>query len=66
MLAPEQTSNPAVDELIKPDSLTAGRVKSLARCPAGGPGDHSAEIRLLDQRVHVDTPHQFVYIYTIK
>lgn len=55
MLAPEQTSDPAVDELIKPDSLAARRVKRLARCPAGGPGDHSAEIRLLDERAYPAT-----------
>jgi hypothetical protein len=66
MRLPEQASGPPVDELIKPDGLAARSVKGFARCPSGGSGDDSAEIRLLDQRVHVDAPHQFVYIDTVK
>ena len=66
MFAPEQASNPPVDELIKPHSLAARRVKGFARYPAGRPGDDGAKIRLLDQRVHVDTLHQFVDIDTIE
>lgn len=65
MLAPEQALYPAVDELIKPDRLAAGRVKHFARHATGRPGDDGAKIRLLDKRIHVDTPHDFVDIDAI-
>src|SRR6202022_3660568 len=66
MPAPEHSSNPAVDELIKPHSLAARRVECFARYPAGRPGDDGAKIRLLDKYVHVDTLDQLVDVDTIK
>ena len=65
MLAPEQALHPAVDELIKPDRLAAGRVKRFARHATGRPGDDGAEIGLLDEHIHVDTAHDFVDIDAI-
>ena len=66
MFAPEQALHPAVDELIKPDRLAAGRVKRFARYPAGRPGDDGAKVRLLDKRVHVDTSYDVVDIDAIE
>src|ERR1019366_5605881 len=66
MLAPEQASHPAVDELIKPDSLAARRIQCLARRPARRPGNDRAKIRLLDKHVHVDTPHKIVDIDAVE
>ena len=57
--------HPAVDELIKPDRLAAGRVQCFTRNPTGRPGDDGAKICLLDQRVHVDTTHNVTDINAI-
>src|SRR5260221_14270171 len=65
MLAAEQASHPAVNELIKPDSLAAGRVKCFACRSAGRLGDDGAKVGLLDKRVHVDTPDNAVDVHAI-
>jgi hypothetical protein len=66
MPAPEQALDPSVHELVEPDRLASCRVEGLGGHPSGRPGDHRAEVGLLDQGVHVYPAHQVVDVDRVK
>src|SRR5712691_3895543 len=66
MLTAEQTADPAVDKLIKPDDLASQRVEGLGRRPSRGPGDQRAKIGLLDQSGHVNSLHEIIDVNAVK